>query len=59
MPEGRIEHNLVEEFRDNLANMKNLDKQSEYELYLEFTNALNSSETRNGEVVDMGMDMGF
>jgi hypothetical protein len=59
MPEGRIEHNLVEEFRDNLANMKNLDKQSEYELYLEFTNALNSSKTRNGEVVDMGMDMGF
>jgi hypothetical protein len=49
----------VEEFRDNLANMKNLDKQSEYELYLEFTKALNSSKTRNGEVVDMGMDMGF
>ena len=59
MPEGRTEHNLVEEFKDNLVNMKSLDKQSEYELYLEFKNALNSSKTKNGEVVDMGMDMEF
>ena len=59
MPEGRTEHNLVEEFKDNLMNMKNLDKQSEYELYLEFKNALDSSKTGKGEVVDMGMDMEF
>jgi hypothetical protein len=49
----------VEEFKDNLMNMKNLDKQSEYELYLEFKNALDSSKTGKGEVVDMGMDMEF
>ena len=59
MPEGRLEHNLLEKLRNDLNDSTSLDDQYEHKLLLEFKDRLDSSSENKGKVVDMGMDMEF
>ncbi|MEC7835887.1 MAG: hypothetical protein VX692_01995, partial [Chloroflexota bacterium] len=57
MPEGRLEHNLLEKLRDDLNSSRSLNDRTEHELLLDFKDRLDISFENKGKVVDMGMDM--
>ena len=59
MPEGRLEHNLLEKLTNDLINPINQGPQNEHELLFDFKNQLDISSENKGKVVDMGMDMEF
>ncbi|KAA1282918.1 MAG: hypothetical protein EGP12_05905 [SAR202 cluster bacterium] len=59
MPEGRLEHNLLEKLRSDLNDSTSLDDKYEHKLLLEFKDRLDTSSENKGKVVDMGMDMEF
>ena len=59
MPEGKLEHNLLEKLRNDLIDSPGLDEQNEHELLLEFKDRLGMSSENKGKIVDMGMDMEF
>ena len=59
MPEGRLEHNLLEKLRSDLNDSTSLEDQYQHKLLLEFKDRLDSSSENKGKVVDMGMDMEF